>query len=142
MKAVAGYAGRGTVSRARAHSQELVAIALLVAALSCGGGSARAPAPEDPTDVTLQVISHNFNQVDVYLYRGRARRLLGTASGHSINVFRIPWREVAGPSPVAIIARSIGDSRVTSTGALLINPGSLITWTIEPDLRRSIALVH
>jgi hypothetical protein len=121
----------------------MLAIALLLVALSCSRPSARAPAPPpDPTDVTLQVISHTFNVVDVYLYRGSARRLLGSASGHSISVFRIPWRDLAGPAPIAIIARSIGNSRITSTGALLINPGSLINWTIEPDLRRSIAIVH
>ena len=130
------------MQRARSHSLFALAGAIALATLSCAHSrEAREPEASD-TDVTLQVISHTFNVVDVYLYRGSARRYLGTASGHSVSVFRIPWNDLAGTSRIAIVGKSIGDARRVSTGALQVNPGSLITWTLEHKLVRSTAIVH
>lgn len=94
------------------------------------------------TAVTLQVISHTFNVVDIYLQRGGARQRLGGASGHSISVFKIPWRWLSGSSHVQLLARAVGDAVWASTDTLQVVPGSLVIWTLEPDLQRTTAVVH
>jgi hypothetical protein len=82
----------------------------------------------------------------VYLYVGAARRFLGTAHGHLVTEFKIPWRRLAGASRMALIAAQIpsGGSRRRGVSSGLIRPeaGGLIVWTLQPNLAFSTVAVY
>jgi hypothetical protein len=104
------------------------------------------PAPEAPeaemSGVLFQVVSHEFNDVVIYLHTGGARQRLGTATGHGTSDFEVPWRRVASSSRVRLLAYSIGTGRWASSGALQLRPGSKVQWTLQPGLSGNSLAVY
>lgn len=116
-------------------------LALLFLA-ACGGSRPPGSAPPSDSDVVVQVINHSFHDLDVYAYLGAKGRILGFASGHRITVFRIPWRQVSGATRARLSGHPIGSGRRIASGYLALEPGSVVTWTVEPQLGSSSIAVQ
>lgn len=86
--------------------------------LTLGAACGPKPAPEDLTaseneeDISVRIVSHNFNNVVIFLYVGESRQRLGIAGGNSTTDFTIPWRRVASNRKVRLFGEMIGASRV------------------------------
>ena len=106
------------------------------------GGSAPPRERADDSDVVIQVINNGWNDMDVYAYMGAAGRWLGMATGHSVSAFRIPWRRLHRVSRFRLSVDPVGTGDRWFSGVLLVEPGSLVTWTLQPNLDSSTISVH
>jgi hypothetical protein len=142
-----------------------VALAAVLPAAVAGCGAERQPEPaaDRATDVTVRVISHDRNDVEVYLYANATLLgVLGRASAHGVTVFRVPWRRVAGNLGMGLGARELApddgfSGRRGSTGLsggmgaraggiasgyVHTAPGSVVVWTLAPNLASTMIAVH
>jgi hypothetical protein len=109
----------------------------LVLGAACGRSSPEAVEPGQQPDVVVQVINHNFNDMTVYAHHGAGGRMLGLASGHRVSEFRVPWGRVNGVDRFRLSVDPVGRGGRLFSGYLQVEPGSLVTWTLEPNLRSS-----
>jgi hypothetical protein len=109
---------------------------------ACARPAPEAPEHEEMAGVLFQVVSHEFNDVAIYLHTGGARLRLGTATGHGTSDFEVPWRRVASSGRVRLRAYSIGTGRWASSGALQLRPGSKVLWTLQPGLSGNSLAVY
>jgi hypothetical protein len=125
-------------------------VVLVALGAACVGGSSKSGSlTEEVTadetgnqPVRMQVISHNFTDVVVYLLVGSHRQRLGTAVGKRTTVFTVPWRQVAGAARIQLLGDPIGSqSRVTSD-ILQLTPGNDVVWTLESNLDSTSTAVY
>ena len=91
---------------------------------------------------TLVVQNNNFADVDVFAVgEGTTSTRLGTVTGESTQTFTLDGASYS-PGTLRLVATPIGGSGMARSGALLVNPGQTITFTVEPLLGTSNALVH
>lgn len=104
---------------------------------SVGGGMSTAL-----TGVSVEVVNHNFLDVDVFAVEpgGRALRL-GTVTGNSSGTFTLAPHAIA-TGAVRLVAAPIGSPGAAGSGPLLVSGGQTITFTIEQSLAQSSATVH
>jgi outer membrane biogenesis lipoprotein LolB len=113
----------------------------LVAA--CAGRSPSPPnEPADHSDVIVQIINHSFNDMDVYATTGAGGSRLGFATGHKVSVFRVPWKRLDRASRFRLSVDPIGRGGRLFSSYLAVEPGSLVTWTLEPNLSSSNISVY
>jgi hypothetical protein len=106
----------------------------LTGATACAGSASRASpgSVEQASDIVIRIVNHRFNDVTVYAHLGARRIRLGFAHGHGIAVFRIPWSRIGTIDYIRLTVDSIGGgSRATST-QMAIQPGTLLTWELQP----------
>lgn len=112
----------------------------LAAALASGTAACVTSASPDPLgseqqapDVVVRVINHRFNDVTVYANLGARRTRLGYATGKQTSVFRIPWKQTGGIENIRLTVDSIGGGGRASSSVMAIQPGTMVTWELQPD---------
>jgi hypothetical protein len=118
--------------------------AILSAAPSCGLPSSRgdgsADHPERAT-VLVEVESHNWNDITVYLIAGGPPQRLGMVTALSNATFDFPSRRLNTTAGVRLRALPVAGRPFTSE-TILVQPGQVITWTLENDLDASSHAVY
>jgi hypothetical protein len=106
----------------------LFALALLSAGCS---HAVQSGSPEPQAQTTVKVENHNFLDMDVFVLQGGQRIRLGTVTGLSSQVFRIP-DYVVRSSPVQFELHPIGGRGNPRTETISVQPGDQIQLTIPP----------
>jgi hypothetical protein len=113
----------------------------LVAAPGCG---LLFPRHDDPPQVSAQnaetvieVESHHWNDVVVYLMNGNQSERLGTVTGVSSTRFSVPYRHIASGGRLRLRAHPIGGQGSFTSEDVVIQPGQSVKWMLESDLKRS-----
>lgn len=111
-----------------------LAIALASGTAACMSSASPAPpgSGEQTTDVVVRIVNHRFNDVTVYANLGARRSRLGYAYGHQISMFRIPWSQTGGIDNLVLTVDSVGGGGRASSTPMAIQPGTLVTWELQP----------
>lgn len=111
----------------------LVAIASLAACHRSRPVSAEDDSASEPT--TIEFRNESLAQADVFVASsGSGARRIGTVFAGRTETLTIP-REIAIRGSVTIVARLLARSRVPSTGALAISPGTHLLVRLPLDER-------
>lgn len=113
--------------------------------LACGLLSSRQADPDHANpnaDVLLEVESHHWNDIVIYLMNGNQSQRLGTVPGVSSNRFVFPYHQIASGGKVRLRAYPVGGQGSFTSEDVLVQPGQWIKWTLESDLSRSSMAVH
>jgi hypothetical protein len=104
--------------------------------------------PADPeagtrnAEVALEVESHNWSDVVIYLVRGSATERLGMVGALRTQTFVFPYRRLGNGNDVRLRAHPIGGPAGFTSEAMMVQPGQWIKWTLENDLTRSFLGVY
>ena len=133
----------------RALTPAMTAVLLLALCLTpqaClfrrGRAAAEAHEQQNQSDVTLQVTNHNYLDVIVYVVHDGQRTRIGTVTGSSAQVFSLPPRLLGQAHEIQLLGDPIGSPDFAVTELLFVQPGQVIDWTLESDLRRSSVGVY
>ena len=131
--------GHRSTRRATPSALRLGRALLLSAVLGAGvlpaEGCARKGARGAASDVaptSLRVRNQGFLDVNVYALRGGQRVRLGTVTGNSAQVLRIPGYLLSGTTPLRFIADPIGSQRQPTSEEIMVTPGDEVTIFIPP----------
>jgi hypothetical protein len=121
------------------HRAALLLSALLAAAPAVGAAGAagcagrRGGAPvQAQEETTLRVRNQSFLSHNVYVLYGSVRTRLGTVSGNSTAVLRIPPSFVQPGTPLRFIADPIGSRVSPVSDQVVVSPGDEVQLTIPP----------
>lgn len=111
----------------------------LAAVPACGLLSRRSDAEVSPADseVLLEVESHHWSEIVIYLVNGNQSQRLGMVGGVSTNNFVFPYRQIATGGKVRLRAQPVGGQESFTTEDVLIQSGQGLKWTLESNLSRS-----
>ena len=103
------------------------------------------PAPKSPSDqpnsVSVEVQSHNWNDITVYLMAGGLPQRLGMVTALGAASFDFPSERLNNSAGVRLRALPVAGQPFTSE-TILVVPGQVITWTLENNLDRSSFSVY
>jgi hypothetical protein len=122
----------------------LASSAVLSAVPSCGLLPSRtAASSESPsrTQVLVEVESHNWSDITVYLVAGGLPQRLGMVMALGSATFDFPSHRLNNSSGVRLRALPVA-GRPFTTETILVLPGQVITWTLENDLAASSFSVY
>jgi hypothetical protein len=122
----------------------LACAALLVLTPGCGLLSSPPPSSPDSaarTKVLVEVESHNWNDITVYLLAGGLPQRLGMVSALSSATFHFPSHRLNTSAGVRLRALPVAGKAFTSE-TILVYPGQVITWTLENHLDASSFSVY
>ena len=109
----------------------------------CGGRSAAGRSDyRGNAEVVVEVESHNWSDIVIYLMLGNTAQRLGMVTGLSSNHFAFPYRHLGTSGNTRLRAYPIGGSGGFTSENLLVQPGQGIKWTLESDLSRSSLAVY
>lgn len=116
--------------------RSLAGLALTLAALAAGcttptqtGANASASAQTAVT--TVKVENQAFLDMDIFVVpQGGGRQRLGTATGNSSTVLRIPSRLLFGATTLRFIADPVGGSHAEVSTSIVVTPGDQVVMTI------------
>lgn len=116
-----------------------VRLALSLAAVTgvaAGAAACHAP-PREPLPpgaaTTLRVENQAYLDMNIYVVRGSQRIRLGTATGNSTSLFRIPADVVESAITLRFLADPIGGTRSPISDEIAVRPGDTVTLTIPPS---------
>jgi len=119
----------------------IVAILVWLSAVpACGLLSSRHSEQSRDTgssEISVEVESHHWSDIVIYLMNGTQSKRLGTVSGVSTNNFVFPYRQLATGGKVRLRAYPVGGQGSFTSEDVLVQPGQSIKWTLESDLSRS-----
>ena len=118
----------------------VLAAFLWVSALTaCGIFSRRSEGETSASqaETSLQVESHHWSDIVVYLINDSQSQRLGTVAGLSTNTFVFPYRQLATGGKVRLRANPVGGGASFTSEDVVLQPGQAIRWTLESDLARS-----
>ena len=118
----------------------LTTLALTLAALAVGcttpaqtGAGTSASTGTQTAVTTVKVENQAFLDMNVYvLPQGGTRLRLGTATGNSSTVLRIPANLIFGPTTLRFVADPIGGTHAEVSTSILVTPGDQVIMTIPP----------
>jgi hypothetical protein len=112
---------------------------MLAAALGAcrSKGAATSVEPDPDTPVVVEVESHYYGDVIIYLMRGTQRQRLGMVTALSTAAFTFPWRRLGAGGSSRLLAYPLAGPRAYASDPLNVQPGQSIKWTLESDLDRS-----
>lgn len=120
--------------------------AWLSAAPSCGLIFGRPAAEEDSspdaTQVSVEIESHNWSDIVIYLMRGTQAQRLGMVTSLSTIQFAFPYQSLSAGGNLRLKAYPIGGPGAFTSEDLVVQPGQLIKWTLESDLSRSFLAIY
>jgi hypothetical protein len=122
----------------------LACAALLVLTPGCGLLSSPPPSSPDSaarTKVLVEVESHNWNDITVYLLAGGLPQRLGMVSALSSATFDFSSHRLNTSAGVRLRALPVAGKAFTSE-TILVYPGQVITWTLENRLDASSFSVY
>jgi hypothetical protein len=101
------------------------------------------PAPERPQarSILVQVESHSWSDITVYLLVGGLPQRLGMVTALSEATFDFPSYRLNTSGGVRLRALPVAGRAFTSE-QILVQPGQVITWTLENDLDASSHSVY
>jgi hypothetical protein len=122
----------------------IVASAALMSG-NMGCGFLLPPSPPTPlvhhTHVSVEVESHNWSDITVYLMTGGLPQRLGMVTALSNATFAFPSQRLNTSGSVQLRALPVAGQPFTSE-AILVQPGQAISWTLENDLDISSLSVY
>jgi hypothetical protein len=86
---------------------------------------------------TLRVSNNSWADMNVFLLRGSTRHRLGMVTSMNTTTFTIPEQAMSSASDLRLYADPIGSIRGWTTQPLLINPGQVISLTLQNNLNLS-----
>ncbi|HYF40471.1 MAG TPA: hypothetical protein VD930_12330 [Gemmatimonadales bacterium] len=92
-------------------------------------------------NVVVEVESHNWNDITVYLIAGGLPQRLGMVSALGEATFDFPPQRLNPSMGVRLRALPVAGQPFTSD-AILVMPGQVITWTLENKLDASSYSVY
>ena len=122
-------------SSARRLGRALLLSAVLGAGVLPLEGCARKGGRRVATEVaptSVRVRNQGFLDVNVYAVRGGQRVRLGTVTGNSAQVLRIPGYLLSGTTPLRFIADPIGSQRQPTSEEIMVSPGDEVTIYVPP----------
>ncbi len=93
-------------------------------------------------EIALEVESHNWSDIVIYLVKGSSTERLGTVGALRTETFVFPFRRLGIGGDVRLRADPIGDPEFFTSENLNVQPGQWIKWTLENDLSRSFLGVY
>jgi hypothetical protein len=121
----------------------LVRVGLCAAALAaCAHRGPPDPEGQRNAEIALEVESHNWSDVVIYLVRGSATERLGMVGALRTQTFVFPYRRIGNATDVRLRAYPIGGPGAFTSEAMQVQPGQWIKWTLENDLSRSFLGVY
>jgi hypothetical protein len=117
----------------------------LASAPACGLLSSResdSPVSSSTAEVPLEVESHHWSDIVIYLMDGNQSQRLGMVAGLSTKNFVFPYRRLTSGGKLRLRAYPVGGPGSFTSEDLLIQPGQWIKWTLESDLSRSSLAVY
>ena len=127
----------------RAPRLAILLAGLLSTAPACGllfsKSSHKAPPPDK--SVSVEVPSHTWNDITVYLLAGGLPQRLGMVSAMGEASFDFPSVRVNNSAGVRLRALPVAGDAFTSD-AILVQPGQVITWVLENNLNASSYSVY
>ncbi len=97
---------------------------------ACYGRGRNAAAPQEAT--TLRVRNQSFLDHNIYLLTGGARSRLGTVTGNSTAVLRIPASFVQPGALLRFVADPIGSNVTPVSDQIAVSPGDEVQLIIPP----------
>lgn len=123
-----------------------VTVCLWLAAVpACGLLSSRhSESDQSPakSEISVEVESHHWNDIVIYLMNGNQSGRLGMVAGLSTTHFVLPYRTLATGGKVRLRAYPVGGPGSFTSEDLLVQPGQWVKWTLESDLSRSSMAVY
>ena len=113
---------------------------LASSAPGCGSYSAKNPAPVR-SQISVQVESHNWSDITVYLMAGGLPQRLGMVTSQRTVSLAFPSQRLNTGGGVRLRALPVAGTSYT-TETILVLPGQTITWTLENDLDHSSVTVY
>lgn len=98
--------------------------------------------PEPPPNVSVEVESHNWSDIVIYLMHGNQPRRLGMVTALSTVSFEFPYHSIATGGNLRLRAYPIGGPGAYTSEDLLVQPGQGVKWTLESDLSRSFLAIY
>jgi hypothetical protein len=128
------------------HAGILIVVLWLVAGCAANSSSADEADGEESREKTaetaLQVENHHAGDIVIYLMRGNQPYRLGMVPAVSSASFTFPYRHVGSTGNARLRADAVAGPRSVTSEYLHIQPGQLLRWTLENDLRRSFLTVQ
>lgn len=112
---------------------------------ACGFLSSRHSESNSPTaraEISVEVESHHWSDIVIYLMNGNQSQRLGMVAGVSSIHFVFPFRQLATGGKVRLRAHPVGGRGSFTSEDLLVQPGQWVKWTLESDLSRSSLAVY
>jgi len=122
----------------------LACTALLALTPACGLLSSRQQNSSEPaagSRVLVEVESHNWSDITVYLMAGGLPQRLGMVSALSSATFDFSSQRLNTSGGVRLRALPVAGKPFT-TETILVYPGQVITWTLENHLAASSFSVY
>jgi hypothetical protein len=94
------------------------------------------------SEIVVEVESHHWSDIVIYLMNGNQSERLGMVSGLSSKQFVFPFRKLTSGGTARLRAYAVGGAGSITSEDLLVQPGQWIKWTLESDLARSSLAVH
>lgn len=113
---------------------KLPLLLLVLAALLLAGCGAARSGGSTAQGATLRVQNQAFNDVTIYAVTGARPIRLGTVTGNSTAVLRIPASVVRMGQDMSFRADPIGSSDVSSSFTIYVAPGEEVSITIPPRI--------
>lgn len=106
--------------------------------------SQRSESGGSPTksEISVEVESHNWSDIVIYLMNGTQSQRLGMVVGLSTTHFVFPYRRLGTGGRVRLRAYPVGGPGSFTSEDLLVQPGQWVKWTLESDLSRSSIAVY
>lgn len=117
----------------------------LTAVPACGLFSARqAEESLSPanSEILLEVESHHWSDIVIYLMNGSQSQRVGMVAGVSTAKFVFPYRQLATGGKVRLRAYPVGGQGSFTSEDVVVQARQSIRWTLESDLSRSSLAVY
>lgn len=105
---------------------------MLMASACSGGGRAPNQAPP-PGETTIRVENRNWLDMTIYVVRGSQRTRLGTVTGNSTRVLKIPQGIVFATTSLRFLADPVGARRTPISQEIQVREGDQVVLTIPPS---------
>lgn len=103
---------------------------LILLLSGCASAPSRGPLPPDPPRTSVRVENRNFMDMTVYVLRGSQRVRLGTASGASTSLLRIPETVMFGVTSLRFEMNPVGARDRPITHEIVVRPGDEVVLII------------
>jgi hypothetical protein len=90
----------------------------------------------------LYVDNHNVLDMRIFLLRDGQRQKIGTVPSMEKRVFAVSAAELGSAHELRLLADPIGARDSFSTEAIPVQPGAIIEWQVEKDIRFSSILLR
>jgi hypothetical protein len=123
----------------------VVLVAVMLPAAGCGLLFSRkeqpGPGAETSNSVLVEVESHNWNDITVYLLSGGLPERLGMVTALGGATFDFSSHHLNSSTGIRLRALPVAGHAFT-TETILVFPGQVITWTLENNLEASSHSVY